>query len=47
VGLANTRARLQAMFGERAGLGIRGNAQGGVTAEVWVPCRRVTLAQAA
>jgi sensor histidine kinase YesM len=47
VGLANTRARLQAMFGERAGLGIRGNPQGGVTAEVWVPWRCTVLARAA
>jgi two-component sensor histidine kinase len=37
VGLANTRARLAALYGEDAGLDIDANAPHGVIAQVWIP----------
>ncbi len=37
VGLANTRSRLAALYGERAGLSLRSNSPHGVIAEVRVP----------
>ncbi|WP_296950175.1 sensor histidine kinase [uncultured Massilia sp.] len=38
IGLSNLRARLQALYGERAGLALRDRAGGGVRAEVRLPC---------
>ena len=40
VGLANTRARLSALFGSRAGLSLRANQPRGVIAEVRLPALR-------
>jgi len=37
VGLANTRARLQAMYGERASITIENRPSGGVVATVRLP----------
>ncbi len=38
IGLSNLRARLQALYGERAGLALRARAGGGVRAELRLPC---------
>ena len=42
VGLGNTRARLQALYGDRASLRLGANAGGGMVAEIVMPYRRVT-----
>jgi sensor histidine kinase YesM len=39
VGLSNIRARLSALFGKSAGLDLMANANGGVRAMIWLPCR--------
>jgi hypothetical protein len=44
VGLANTRARLSALFGSRAGLSLRANLPRGVIAEVRLPALQDTMA---
>jgi LytS/YehU family sensor histidine kinase len=44
VGLANTRARLSALFGSRAGLSLRANLPRGVIAEVRLPALPDTMA---
>ena len=38
-GLANIRARLVALFGDAGALFLNGNADGGVTATLILPCR--------
>ncbi len=38
IGLANLRARLAALYGERASLALAARAEGGVRAELRVPC---------
>ncbi len=47
VGLANTRSRLDRLYGEAAALTVRGNPGGGVLVEVYVPLRRSTHTRAA
>jgi hypothetical protein len=44
IGLANLRARLAALYGERASLALDERAEGGVRAEMRVPCGRVPCA---
>jgi hypothetical protein len=44
IGLANLRARLAALYGERASLALAARADGGVRAELRVPCVRVPCA---
>jgi hypothetical protein len=39
VGLANTRDRLQSLYGDAASLDLARNLQGGVTASLWLPYR--------
>jgi two-component system LytT family sensor kinase len=38
IGLANLRARLASLYGERASLALATRAEGGVRAELRVPC---------
>lgn len=40
VGLANTRSRLDRLYGEQAALTVRANAGGGVLADLFIPLRR-------
>ena len=42
VGLANTRSRLDRLYGEQAALTIRDNPGGGVLVDIYVPLRRTT-----
>jgi sensor histidine kinase YesM len=41
IGLANTRARLQQLYGDAASLCVENNKEGGVAATVVLPCRRL------
>ena len=45
VGLANTRSRLDRLYGEQAALTIRENAGGGVLVDVYLPLRRPSPAR--
>lgn len=47
VGLANTRARLQSLFGRAAGVDIGANPAGGVNATLWMPYRVAAVKEAA
>lgn len=43
VGLANTRSRLERLYGERAALTIRENPGGGVLVDIYLPLRRAEV----
>jgi signal transduction histidine kinase len=45
VGLANTRSRLDRLYGEQAALTIRENPGGGVLVDIYLPLRRPAFAQ--
>jgi signal transduction histidine kinase len=45
VGLANTRSRLDRLYGEQAALTIRENPGGGVLVDVYLPLRRLAFAK--
>jgi sensor histidine kinase YesM len=47
IGLANTRARLQQLYGAAASLSVENDKDGGVAATVVLPCRIVEAASAA
>jgi two-component system LytT family sensor kinase len=46
VGLANTRSRLERLYGQQASLTIRDNPGGGVVVDIQIPLRRSTFAPA-
>jgi signal transduction histidine kinase len=47
VGLANTRARLTALYGDKGRLTLVANPRGGVIAEIELPCETSTVELAA